>query len=479
MFMKVMAMILTLLPVIAIVSCMFPFHTLAAAEALIGDIDKDGDITVSDSLGALRAAAGLKQYSAEDVPVYDVTGDREVGVDDALGLLRSAVGISDGDYGYAGVELSFAPNADALGYKYTQQSIDNAIVSQGDTAKLARVMQRAADGGRVNVVVLGGSITAGSSATETQNRYANRVTSWWKENFPQGKINLFNMGIGATGSMLGVHRLEDDVLSRKPDFLIVEFAINDSDSDYQYYEGIIRRVLANDPETAVIMLFMQDQSGWNTQNTEIPIGNYYRLPMISYRDATNPLIKAGTIKWTDISPDNIHPNDVGHGMVASLITSYLDGVKAKYDRLSRVIPAFPTSPLYSDRYDNAKLWMGGTLAPTQLGGWSVEPNGGTFYHLKGAWTISKKGKAMKFTATFRELNILYWRFMPENNPNAGKIKVSVDGGAAIELNALIESGGWGNYLAKEHIYDSDEPAEHEITFTYVGGNFTLSGLMLS
>ncbi|MBR5942552.1 MAG: hypothetical protein IKZ81_04335 [Clostridia bacterium] len=114
MFMKVMAMILTLLPVIAMISCMFPFHTLAAAEALIGDIDKDGDITVSDSLGALRAAAGLKQYSAEDVPVYDVTGDREVGVDDALCLLRSAVGISDGDYGYAGVELSFVPNADAL-----------------------------------------------------------------------------------------------------------------------------------------------------------------------------------------------------------------------------------------------------------------------------------------------------------------------------------------------------------------------------
>ena len=479
MIMKIIAMLLVLLPVAAMLSGMFPFNTLAAEEALIGDVDKDGDITVSDSLGALRAAAGLKQYSADEIPVYDVSGDREVGVDDALGLLRSSVGMADKNFGYAGVELSFAPNQDALGYKYTQQSIDNAIVSQGDTAKLARVMQRAAAGERVNIVVLGGSITAGSSATETQNRYANRVTSWWKANFPQGKINLYNMGIGATGSMLGVHRLEDDVLKKNPDFLIVEFAVNDSDSDYEYYEGIIRRVLANDPETAVIMLFMQDQSGWNTQNTEIPIGNYYRLPMISYRDATNPLLKAGTIKWTDISPDNIHPNDVGHGMVASLITSYLDGVKAKYDRLSRVIPAFPTSPLYSDKYDNAKLWMGGTLEPTQLGAWNVEPNGGTFYHLKGAWTISKRGKAMKFTATFRELNVLYWRFMPDSDPNAGKIKVSVDGGAAVELDALIASGGWGNYLAKEHIYDSDEPAEHEITFTYVGGNFTLSGLMLS
>ena len=478
MFMKLLAMMLILLPVAAMLSGMFPFNTLAASEALIGDVDKDGDITVSDSLGALRAAAGLKQYSAEDIPVYDVSGDNEVGVDDALGLLRSSVGITDKDFGYAGVELSFAPNQDALDCRYTQKSIDDAIISVGNTAKLAKVMKKAADGGRLNMVVLGGSITAGSSASTQQLCYGYRTYQWWVQSFPQAQINFYNMGIGATGSMLGVHRLEDDVLKKKPDFLIVEFAVNDNDQEYKYYEGIIRRVLTDNPETAVLMLFMQDQSGWNTQSTEIPIGNYYQLPMISYRDATNPMLKAGTIKWTDISPDNIHPNDLGHKMVASLITSYLDGVKAKYDKLSKVIQAFPSSPLYTDQYDNAKLYMGGTLEPTQFGGWKAEPNGSPFYHLKGAWTISKRGKAMKFTATFRELNVLYWRYLPENNANAGKIKVSVDDGEPIELDALFP-GGWGNYLAKEHIFDSDEAAEHEITFTYVGGNFTLAGIMLA
>lgn len=478
MFMRVMAVMLVLLPVAAMLSGLFPFNTLAASEALIGDVDKDGDITVSDSLGALRAAAGLKQYSAEDVPVYDVSGDREVGVDDALGLLRSSIGMADKDFGYAGVELSFVPNQDALDCRYTQKSIDDAIVSVGNTAKLAKVMKRAADGERINMVVLGGSITAGSSASTQQLCYGYRTYQWWTQNFPQAQINFYNMGIGATGSMLGVHRLEDDVLKKKPNFLIVEFAVNDNDQEYKYYEGIIRRVLTNDPETAVLMLFMQNETGGNVQETEIPIGNYYQLPMISYRDATNPMLKAGTIKWTDISPDNIHPNDLGHKMVASLITSYLNGVKAKYDKLSKVIQAFPTSPLYTDQYDNAKLYMGGTLEPTQIGGWKAEPNGSPFYHLKGAWTISKRGKAMKFTATFRELNVLYWRYLPENNANAGKIKVSVDDGEPIELDALFP-GGWGNYLAKEHIFDSDETAEHEITFTYVGGNFTLAGIMLA
>ena len=478
MFIRVMAMLLILLPVAAMLSGAFTFGTLAAAEARIGDIDKDGDITVSDALGALRAAAGLKQYSADEVPVYDVSGDGGVGVDDALGLLRSSVGLADKDYGYAGVELSFAPNQDALDCKYTQTSIDKAIVSQGDTAKLAKVMKRAAEGDRINMVVLGGSITAGSAASSGRLCYGYLTYDWWTSNFPQGRINFYNMGIGATGSMLGVHRLEDDVLKKNPDFLIVEFAVNDAANEYKYYEGVIRRVLANNPETAVLMLFMQNETGGNVQETEIPIGNYYKLPMISYRDATNPLLKAGTIKWTDISPDNIHPNDLGHKMVASLVTSYLDGVKAKYDKLSKVIPAYPASPLYTDRYDNAKLWMGGTLEPTQLGGWKVEPDGSPFYHLKGAWTISKKGKALKFKATFRELNVIFWKYLPENNPNAGKVTVSVDGVEIVTLDATFP-GGWGNYLAKEHIYDSEEAAEHEITFTYLGGNFTLSGLLLS
>ncbi|MBO4934186.1 MAG: hypothetical protein J5441_03320 [Clostridia bacterium] len=478
MYMRIMAMFLMLLPVVAMISGMFPMNTLAAAEAMIGDIDEDGDITVSDSLGALRAAAGLKQYSASDVPVYDVSGDGEVGVDDALGLLRSSVGMADKDFGYAGVELSFVPNQDALDCKYTQTSINNSIVSVGDTAKLAKVMQRAANGDRINMVVLGGSITAGSSASTSRLCYGYRTYEWWTANFPQGRFNFYNMGIGATGSMLGVHRLEDDVLKKNPDFLIVEFAVNDAADEYKYYEGVIRRVLANDPETAVLMLFMQNETGGNVQETEIPIGNYYKLPMISYRDATNPLLKAGTIKWTDISPDNIHPNDLGHKMVASLIASYLDGVKAKYERLSKVIPAFPAAPLYTDRYDDAKLWMGGTIQPTQLGAWKAEPNGGAFYHLKGAWTTEKKGKALKFKATFRELNVIFWRYLPDNNPNAGKVDVSVDGVKLATLDGTF-AGGWGNYLAKEHVFDSDEPAEHEVTFTCNGGNFTLSGLLMS
>lgn len=447
----------------------------AQEERLIGDIDLDGSITVSDALAALRAAAKISEYSAADIPVYDVSGDGEVDVADALGILRCAVRLVD-DYGYDGVELSFAPNAAANAYGYTQQSIDKSIVSVGNTAKLAKVMRKAEKGERVTVVTLGGSITAGSVTQDSRNCYSYRTYQWWVNNYPNSKINYYNMGIGATGSVLGVHRLEDDVLKRNPDFLIVEYAVNDTPDVYEYYENIIRRVWLNNPDTAIIMLFMQNETGWNVQDSEIPIGRHYQLPMISYRDATNPRLVSGEIKWKDISPDDIHPNDEGHGMVASLITSYLDGVKAKASRLSKVVPQMPEA-LYGERYMNAKLYMGGKLEPDSIGAWAVDRTY-NFYHLNGAWEITKRGnnKPLTFTATFKELTLAI--LMRATSSNLGDVKLTIDGGDPIKLsnNAV---GSWGDHLEFKTVFKEDVEKEHTLSFSYIGGKFTLCGLMLS
>lgn len=447
----------------------------AQEERLIGDIDFDGSITVSDALATLRAAAGIMNYNPADIPVYDVSGDKQVDVADALGILRCAIRLV-GDYGYDGVELAFAPNDAAKAYGYTQQSIDKAIVSAGNTAKLAKVMQKAESGERITVVTLGGSITAGSVTEDSKNCYSYRTYQWWVNNYPNTKVNYYNMGIGATGSLLGVHRLEDDVLKRKPDFLIVEYAVNDTAQDYQYYENIIRRVLISCPETAIIMLFMQNETGWNVQESEIPIGTYYQLPMISYRDATNPRLVSGEIKWKDISPDDIHPNDEGHGMVASLLTSYLDGVKAKSSRLSKVVPQIP-QPLYGERYMNAKLYMGGKLEPDSLGAWAVDRTY-NFYHLNGAWQITKRGnnKPLTFTATFKELTVAV--LMRATSSNLGDIKLTIDGGTYINISndAL---GSWGDHLEFKTVFKEDVEKEHTLSFGYIGGKFVLCGLLLS
>lgn len=474
--MKYTAAMLIIALLISLISGALTVQTLAAGEALIGDIDKDGGITVSDSLLTMRAAAGLNEYSAGDVPVYDVTGDSAVGADDAVGIMRCALDMTGG-FGYDGVEVTYAPNTVAKKHGVTQAIFDNTVVSGGSTARLARVMERAAKGETINVVTLGGSITYGLYASTSQKCWAYLTYKWWNENFPKAKVNYHNVGISGTSSILGVHRMGDDVIAKNPDLVIVEFSVNDTMEDYPYYEGIVRNVLTKCPDAAVIMFFTVCESGWTMQNTEIPIGNHYGVPMISGANAVNGLLAAHAMTWSEFGTDDAHPTDKGHEIYASLIRSYLDSVKKKYTKLSKVVPAVPEA-LYGERYKNAKLYMGGSLEADSLGVWTVNKNYQTshFNHLKGAWLVTKRGKGMSFTVTCKEINLLY--MMWKTDTNAGKIEIKVDG----ELVATVDGNfndGWGDHLYYETVYKADEEAEHVVTFTGTGGNFTLAGIMLS
>ena len=55
-----------------------------------GDMDGDGEITVSDALRALRIAAKLVEATDEDMQIGDVDCDGEITVSDALKILRVA-----------------------------------------------------------------------------------------------------------------------------------------------------------------------------------------------------------------------------------------------------------------------------------------------------------------------------------------------------------------------------------------------------
>ena len=70
--------------------------TEKAPEIMKGDFDGDGEITVSDALGALRIAAGLAGETEEALAVIDVDGDGSITVSDALRILRVAAGLSEG-----------------------------------------------------------------------------------------------------------------------------------------------------------------------------------------------------------------------------------------------------------------------------------------------------------------------------------------------------------------------------------------------
>ena len=64
--------------------------------SVLGDVNGDGDISVSDARGALRAAVGLDTLEGAYLNAARVNGANEVAVNDARSILRAAVALDTG-----------------------------------------------------------------------------------------------------------------------------------------------------------------------------------------------------------------------------------------------------------------------------------------------------------------------------------------------------------------------------------------------
>ena len=115
---------------------------------------------------------------------------------------------------------------------YDMIDYNPGILNEGDASRILRAMQKAEKGEPVTVAFLGGSITQGSVSSTPETCYAYLVYSWWKERFPKSEVTYVNAGIGGTPSQFGVARVEEEVLGYNPDFMTVEFSVNDSTQSY-------------------------------------------------------------------------------------------------------------------------------------------------------------------------------------------------------------------------------------------------------
>ena len=230
-----------------------------------------------------------------------------------------------------------------------EEEVEKAVLRSYDFMEYAkhgavrRVLEKAARGEEITVAAIGGSITAGSCAraknnaqefTEAlggENCWFNRMVEYLRTRFPQTKINAVNAGIGATPSFLGTFRLEEMVLTHKPDLVTVEFSVNDHSkcSDLlgneclEAYESVVRKCL--EAGAAVIQVFMNDQYNIGLQADHSQVAKYYQLPSISYHNAIYPNGQL-ICDWERLSPDDVHPNNAGHALMALCLNNYLENV---------------------------------------------------------------------------------------------------------------------------------------------------------
>lgn len=313
-----------------------------------------------------------------------------------------------------------------------------------DIQKLTNVLKEAEKKGKLKIGFLGGSITQGCNPSLPENAYVERVTRWFKERFPKVEVEKINAGVGATGSLIGVHRVERDIIAHKPDLVFVEFAANDVQGEGVdtsiSYESLIRKLRLKLPEAALVEIFMTLETRESAQEEEMKIAEHYKIPYVSYHDEIFSKIDAGEYTWEDIETDEVHPNDRGHGIVADLIKELMEAaLKEEIDASYK--DEVPETTVFRVPYLEGRLIEIKNLKIIEEKGF--EKTEETYR------TINTGCKAIEEAAEHvlccevegKNVFLLYTKGIEKDRAT---IQIKVNGQKLAPLDTSFE-GGWGNY----------------------------------
>lgn len=416
-------------------------------------------------LSIFTAASMLLAMTACSSPADSSASDSSSAADSSASAAQTAESSQPGQQESSEAdESSAAPTAEADdAHTDYEKMVDRSLLSVGDMTRMSDVFQKAQNGEDITVAYIGGSITEGYNAGTTEF-YAKTCTDLLQGYFPDITVTGVNAGISGTPSLLGNLRLERDVLSADPDIVFVEFAVNDGqEADYKNaYESLVRTLLTQEKDIAVVLLFTVLDSGYTCQEHMSKIGANYDLPMISVHDSVYEEIEAGRMTWQDYSNDQSHPNAYGHKCITDFVDNYyqkvLPVVAENVGEVSKELP----DPVFSAKYMNMHYMDSATMDGVELDGFEQYDTHGSFHN--GWMYRGTDGGSMKFTV---ECSVLEMVFKANNSDKYGTADIYVDGEKVKSVVSNM-SDGWNNPVTA-YLIDNDSSAEHTVEIRMEGG----------
>ena len=333
-------------------------------------------------------------------------------------------------------------------------------------ARLKNCLRRAARGEELTLGFFGGSITQGSLATAPENCYAYRVYRWWCETFPQATFHYVNGGIGGTSSHYGASRVVTDLLMYQPDFVVVDFSVNDLEVPFRQetYEGVVRRILGWPSAPAVVLLNnIYYDDGRTAQDEHVAVGDHYGVPHVSIRETIYAAMQAGRYTCAQLTPDGLHPNDFGHGLVADEICKLLAAVNARRDEPETAPTSLP-APLTANTYEQAQRLTIRECCPA-LAGFTADAAEklGHLDHWKNGWIGHKPGDRITFTVEGGNITAQFRRTIRRPALRAALV---LDGDRAhpVLLDGNFDED-WGDCLALTPVLHHGARGTHTIEIT--------------
>lgn len=246
------------------------------------------------------------------------------------------------------------------GWIYYQKSLDeigitprmlrSGIANLGSSQRLRSVFKKALAGIDVNVLVVGGSISAGGGIEKDRGNiegvYHKAFSDWWNKTvtpITTSQLKINTVAIGGTDSEYFSYCVKNYMRSL-PDIVIWELAAN----DYQRYKGrnfapakpleqLTRIILSLPSHPALILAnffrgnYYRTAVGQDCPDSEDEggktIAQYYQLTSLSWRNVICSSLAGQELDLQKLfSSDGYHPSILGHAQMSTLLISYLKGI---------------------------------------------------------------------------------------------------------------------------------------------------------
>ena len=229
----------------------------------------------------------------------------------------------------------------------TPKLVQKGFSNLGDEIRLKRLLLKALRGTRIQLSIVGGSISRGAPFAESGQGarvYFNAIRHWWNLVFgpiTSSRMYSKSISIGGVGTdyfsyCLNTHLAENE----QPKLILWELSANDrgryDDKPFppgQPLEQFTRNVIERDSKPTLMFLNFfrgHDYMGGKCKNYEDEggqtVASHYRITSISWRNfvcqsinGNNTLFKMGKL----FAEDQLHPSILGHAQMAFLVINHL------------------------------------------------------------------------------------------------------------------------------------------------------------
>jgi lysophospholipase L1-like esterase len=204
-------------------------------------------------------------------------------------------------------------------------------------AKVTEIFRKDWPGNRmVNIVCHGHSVPAGYFKTpevRSLEAYPHLLRAGLAERFPHAMINVIVTAIGGENSVSGAARFEKEVLTHRPDVVLIDYALNDRrvglEAARKAWTAMIEQAQARGVK--VVLLTPTPDLGAKLDDPADPLNQHaeqirqlakeYRVGLVDSLAAFQQFAKNGGEVATLMSQGN-HPNGKGHALVARALLEW-------------------------------------------------------------------------------------------------------------------------------------------------------------